>query len=317
MEHITCHKCKKVGHSYANKCPTGGPEEKKEGETEQVSTHILSQSHYISDDDHTNHVQLTMSSVTLDRASILLDSQSSVHVFNNKELLTDVRMHPAGKTLTVYTNGGHMVSEMVGRFGDIDVWYNPKSIANILSLALIIDKHHVVFNSKTEHAFLLWLDEQNYIKFIKSQRLFVYNSKRNKVFRKKANPEKQGVALIQTVSGNERVYRRRKIESARVAQDVSKLLFHPSQSNLEKIVSGNFISNLPVTLADVRRSAKIYGPSVPSIKGHTTRQTPASVQDLIPIGIPRELYDEYKFVTICLDFFYVKNFLCYTASVGR
>jgi hypothetical protein len=159
IERITCHKCKNVGH-YANKCPQAEPEAK--AEKEEVSTHILSQSHRISDQDHTDHIQLTSPTVTLGRDLILLDSQSSVHVFNNKELLTQVRMHPKGKTLTVYTNGGQMVSEMVGKFGDLDVWYNPNSIANILSLALIVERHRVFFDSKIEHAFLLCLTNKLY-----------------------------------------------------------------------------------------------------------------------------------------------------------
>jgi Cobalamin biosynthesis protein CobT (nicotinate-mononucleotide:5, 6-dimethylbenzimidazole phosphoribosyltransferase) len=117
----------------------------------------------------------------------------------------------------------------------------------------------------------------------------------------------EGLSLVQTVKNNERMYRQREIKSAKAALDVSKILLHPAQSKFEKIVAGNFISNLPITIADVRRSERIYGPSVPSLKGRTTRQAPASVQDIIPVGIPRELYEEYKFTTICLDFFYVNK----------
>lgn len=311
VDHIQCHKCKSVGH-YANQCPnaTDGDGVSTGGTDSQVSTHIvLHQSHLTSDGRPLNHIQLATSSGTLDPALILLDSQSTVHVFNNTELLTNVRSHPEGKTLRVFTNGGYMDSTMVGCFGNINVWYNPKSIANILSLALVIDSYRVTLDSKIEHVFRLWLDEDSYINFVKSNRLFVYNSVKDRVTCKtckKKHPGKEHM-LLQTVSKNERVYRQRELEGARIAQDISKLLFHPAQSRYEKIIGGNFISNLPITLADVRRAERIYGPSVPSIKGRTTRRQPETVQDLIPVGIPRELYEEYNMVTICLDFFYVNK----------
>lgn len=193
-----------------------------------------------------------------------------------------------------------MDSRLVGRFGNITVWYNPKSIANILSLALLLDSYTVMLNSQVEHAFKLWWDDDSYIKFKKSHGLFIYNSKVDKI-------HKQELSLLQTVEANEQNYRRREIESARSAQDISTLLFHPAQSTFEKIVEGNFIRNLPITLADARRANKIYGPSVPSLKGRTTRRQPSTVQDIAPVGIPRTLFEEYQYITLCLDLFYVNR----------
>jgi hypothetical protein len=221
-------------------------------------------------------------------------------------------MHPEGKKLRVFTNGGFMDSDMVGRFGDIDVWYNPKSIANILSLACIIDNFRVTLDSSKEHALYLWLDHQSYIKFNRKNRLFIYHSKHDKVtmvspYKNQKAETTSKVNLVQRVVENECVYCQREIESTKAALTISSLLLHPAQSQLEKLVSGNFITNLPITLADVVRAEKIYGPPVPSLKGRTTQRKPAPVQDLIPVGIPRNLYEEYKDVTLCLDFLYVNR----------
>ena len=65
---------------------------------------------------------------------VLLDSQSTVSVFMNPKYLTNIRK--SSSTVVVHTNGGTQTSTLIGdvtNFGP--VWYNPESLANILSLA--------------------------------------------------------------------------------------------------------------------------------------------------------------------------------------
>ena len=82
-----------------------------------------------------HHVQLnTFPNPLFDQNWILLNSESTIHVFNNATMLTNMQHHPGGKTLMVCLNGGSQESHMVGHFGNIDIWYNPDSLANILSL---------------------------------------------------------------------------------------------------------------------------------------------------------------------------------------
>jgi hypothetical protein len=101
-----------LGH-YANKCPSD--QSKAEGSCiDEVATHTLCQSHHTSSDQSLNHTQLITTTATLDQEIILLDSQSSVHTFNIKELLTDIRLYPEGEMLRVYSIRGHMDSQMVG-----------------------------------------------------------------------------------------------------------------------------------------------------------------------------------------------------------
>jgi hypothetical protein len=70
----------------------------------------------------------------IDPTWILLDSQSTISVFNNRDMLRNVRRSP--HVLRAITNGGFQDSDMVGEFPNLgEVWYNANSIANILSLA--------------------------------------------------------------------------------------------------------------------------------------------------------------------------------------
>lgn len=99
-DHIQWHKCKHMGH-YANQCPSGDDTENESTSAlrGKVSTNVLHQSHLTSDGHPLIHIQLATSSGILDPALILLDSQSTVHVFSNKEVLTNIWMHPEGQTL--------------------------------------------------------------------------------------------------------------------------------------------------------------------------------------------------------------------------
>ena len=64
---------------------------------------------------------------------ILLDTQSTVSVFNNKQFLTNIR--ESKETLHAIINGGYQDSHYVGEFPNLGtVWYNHNSIANILSM---------------------------------------------------------------------------------------------------------------------------------------------------------------------------------------
>ena len=63
------------------------------------------------------------------KTCLLIESKSSVDIFNNAELLTD--MYPAKKPLEYHCNASYIHVTEKGWFGEIEVWYHPKGIANI------------------------------------------------------------------------------------------------------------------------------------------------------------------------------------------
>ena len=82
---------------------------------------------------------------------ILLDSQSTVSVFKNRSLVTNIR--PSTRQLRVYTNGGTQVSRetcTLKNFGN--VWFNAQSLANILSLAEVRRICRVTMDTSVEAA---------------------------------------------------------------------------------------------------------------------------------------------------------------------
>jgi hypothetical protein len=155
--HITCFTCNSKGH-YASVCPAAT------GTTNLHTTVKSTDKDGDSADDAGNNSSVddtiygctfTMNNGSENRIPdtwILLDSQSTVSIFHNKEFLRNIRSSPT--KLVVDTNGGKQISTMVGdlkNFGP--VWYNPESIANILSHADVAKQYRITSDSAIERSF--------------------------------------------------------------------------------------------------------------------------------------------------------------------
>ena len=88
-----------------------------------------------------------------------MDSDSTDTVFCNPDYVTDIK--ETKQSLKLQTNGGVMTSSkkcnipMLGNH-----WFNENSITNIISLADMIEKHRVTYDSAKEKAFLVHLPEK-------------------------------------------------------------------------------------------------------------------------------------------------------------
>ena len=78
---------------------------------------------------------------------ILLDSQSTICVFCNKNLLKNIQN--ATKPLRLRSNGGTMMLKQHATIENYDhmVWYSPSAITNILSLTNVKKQYRVTYDS--------------------------------------------------------------------------------------------------------------------------------------------------------------------------
>lgn len=101
-EGIECYPCHSLGH-YASNCPTMA--------AAFVGTTLTQYAFMMAQANVSN----------IDPGWILLDSQSTISVFNNASMLTDIRK--SNHTLRALTNGGHQDSDMIGNFHNLGtVW---------------------------------------------------------------------------------------------------------------------------------------------------------------------------------------------------
>ena len=112
----------------------------------------------------------------IDPKWILLDSQSTISVFNNASMLTNICT--SAHTLRALTNGGHQDSTLIGNFNNLgEVWYYPDSIANSLSLADVRKVCRVTLDTSVEPALCVRRLDGTVMKFVKHPSgLYEYDS---------------------------------------------------------------------------------------------------------------------------------------------
>ena len=125
--HIHSFKCKKYGH-YTNQC---------KAETEQSAATLLTTSvengNFVSQSIVLFNSGITLQSNTdyhIPSSWILLDNQSTIDVFNNRELLENVRK--TTNKMHIHCNAGVAITDMVGDLpGYGTVWSIPRMCSRI------------------------------------------------------------------------------------------------------------------------------------------------------------------------------------------
>lgn len=259
----------------------------------------------------------------IDPAWILLDSQSTDDIFSNSALVSNIRLHPDGDCLESHTNGGIHICEYVADFGDKVVWFNPSSLTNVLSLRNMAKTHRVTLDTAVEGCFHVHTSKNSSIRFARCEGshagLHYFDSSKTNKLAEFVNSlpisndtsrfplsNDSNSHFLQTVADNKIKYNARELAQADKAYLLSEALLHPSPSAFSTLIAKSEIRNLPITVADAKRSADIYGSRV-HMKGRTTRKSPRHVPDTLPVDLPVSLLEEYKHVTACCDLFFVNR----------
>jgi hypothetical protein len=157
---VKCKKCGKVGHT-SNVCPDAKPpaqihaitntKDDASDNSDESSVLILAQIHNNITISDTPDVLLAQESTQPPRRNtvtsdlVLLDSQSTVDLFTNPDLVNNIR--PAKTPINIHCNKGSMTTIQEADFGDTPVYFNSNGIANVLSLYRLGKKFRVTYDS--------------------------------------------------------------------------------------------------------------------------------------------------------------------------
>lgn len=237
--------------------------------------------------------------------SVGLDSMSSIDLFGEKDLLTDI--HTVQEYMKVVCNAGAVLVTQMGTLkGYGKVWYHPDAIANILSLSRVQDAFRVTYDSITGNQFVVHRKDGS---------IRVFKQTEKGLYASKLDDAAQGIALVNTVKENIKSYTKREVKRAQEARRLMAIIGRPSEHQLATILNQRQLANSTVTAQDVINARKIFGPDIGSIKGKTVRRREPHVEIIIR-PIPSDIMNRHREVVVCFDVMYVNN-IAFLVSISR
>ncbi|OEU06188.1 hypothetical protein FRACYDRAFT_255934, partial [Fragilariopsis cylindrus CCMP1102] len=241
------------------------------------------------------------------RATIALDSGSSIHLFKDAFLLEDIHSD-AAKSIGVRTTDSNFRVDDIGRLcNDLNTlplpsdgyYYYPTGVVNILSLAMVAETKRVVMDSAIDNAIYVFNEDGTYVRFAKT-------SNGMYCIEVTTGDDNHMVMAHQTVIGESAHFSAIDCRRAAKVRELQEVLACPSDIDLANAVEHNVIGNNPFTRRDIRIAKKIFGPDIPSLKGKTVKRKSKMPEDDL-LDVPSYIMKEYTKIHLSMDVMHVNG----------
>jgi hypothetical protein len=236
---------------------------------------------------------------------LLLDSCSTTDIFSNAALLTNIRKAP--NPIWVRCNAGRIQLTQQGFFGNYPhaVWYNPKGVANIRSLANVTKHYCVTMDSATTSSIFIHRSDGTQIQFEPSG---------NGLYKHELPTDTSAVSTmwsmltnsVPTVSDNAAKYSKRAYQRAIEARRLQNIIMRPVAKKYKEFIL-DYLRDAKVTRADIDAAENIFGPNVVgALRGKTVRRPTPHVQSGVD-AVPNDIMTLHKHITLTMDLMFVNN----------
>ncbi len=205
------------------------------------------------------------------RSVWLLDNQSTFDLCCNLDF--SGKRGNAKHAMNMSSDGGSLqISKecMVPGY-DFWVWFTTRAMTNIICLKNLIHLYRVTYDSEWQSAFIVHWEEFGLLNIIFDMHpcgLHIY-------YPKKTDGQ---YGFVQTVAENMKLLTKQQIEGLLKAPHLYKTLGYPLNANFEAVLQVGGIGGYTITVDNDKVAYKIWGASVPRLKGSTVRGSPQAAE---------------------------------------
>ena len=208
--------------------------------------------------------------------------------------------------MRIHCNAGSRLTHLIGDLpGYGTVWYDPKAIANILSLRRVRDKYRITYDSKYQQFVVTKPCGKEFV-FKESDGGLHYLDTTRSAQDEQQDHGREHMFMVNTVKDNRRNFTNNDYLRAIRARELQVTVGRPSDKDFVKILKTSSLPDCPVAPRDVIIANKLFGPDVGALKGKTTRRNPPIVDSPVPADIT-SILKYYGEVTLCVDLMYVNR----------